>query len=230
MLESQKLVVINPSSEYYFPFFVNLAKTNVLVVGGGKVGSKRALKLANYGAKVTVVSIDFTEELEQNGIIKKIKTDASNLDEEFLRNFDIIITATNDKDLNFKLCETSQKLGKLCNNPTNPTQSTFIIPIFYADKDIEIAVTTLGKSSIVSKLILDKILKTLKADEDYLKLLTRTMGEIKDIMKQKIHDPSLRYSLYHEIFYDSIFQNFILNNNHDYAIRRAEEIINEHIR
>lgn len=230
MLDSQKLVVTNSLSQYYFPFFINLNKINVLVIGGGKVGSKRALKLATYGAKVTVVSLDFSEELAQNPLIRKIKIDANKLDEQFLRDFDIIITATNDKDLNFKLCEISQKLGKLCNNPTNPAQSSFIIPIFYADEDIEIAVTTLGKSTIASKLMLEKILEYLKANEKYLKLLVKTMGEVKKIMKERVSDPSLRYELYHKIFYDSYFQNFILNNNYESALKRAEEIINEHIR
>lgn len=218
----------NLSTQGYFPLFIDLSKFNVLVIGGGKVGSKRALKFANYGAKVTVVSLDFSEELLHNSLIERIKEDARNLNEDFLRRFDIIITATNDKDLNFKLCELSQKIGKLCNNPTNPIQSSFIVPIFYADADIEIAVTTLGKSSIASKVILEKILNCLGSDEAYIKLLVKTMGEVKNIMKNKIADPSVRYQLYQKIFNDQIFQKFILNNNHECAIKRAEEIINEY--
>ncbi|ARM77123.1 siroheme synthase [Acidianus manzaensis] len=201
---------------------------NILIVGGGKVGSKRAIKFADYGAKVTVVSLEFAQELLENNGIDKIKMDANQINEELISRFNIVITATNDHEINSKICEKAQKLGKLCNNPTNPSQSSFIVPIFYADDNIEIAITTLGKSSIASKFILDKILNSLSKDQNYLYLLIKTMGDVKNLMKNKIQNPSLRFELYHKIFYDVNFQNFIQNNNYEYAIKRAEEIINEY--
>ncbi|WP_236748924.1 precorrin-2 dehydrogenase/sirohydrochlorin ferrochelatase family protein [Acidianus manzaensis] len=218
----------NSYSQYYFPLFANLSKMNILIVGGGKVGSKRAIKFADYGAKVTVVSLEFAQELLENNGIDKIKMDANQINEELISRFNIVITATNDHEINSKICEKAQKLGKLCNNPTNPSQSSFIVPIFYADDNIEIAITTLGKSSIASKFILDKILNSLSKDQNYLYLLIKTMGDVKNLMKNKIQNPSLRFELYHKIFYDVNFQNFIQNNNYEYAIKRAEEIINEY--
>ncbi|AWR97347.1 bifunctional precorrin-2 dehydrogenase/sirohydrochlorin ferrochelatase [Acidianus sulfidivorans JP7] len=230
MLHRQKIVVINSYSQYYFPLFANLSKLDVLIIGGGKVGTKRAIKFAEYGAKVTVVSLDFTEELLKNNDINKIKMDANEINADFISKYNIVITTTNNKKINYEICEKAKKLGKLCNNPTNPDQSSFIVPIFYANDNMEIAITTYGKSSIASKFILDKILEYFEKDQEYINLLIKTMGDVKKIMKNKVQDPSLRFNLYHIIFYDSIFQNYIQNNNYENAIKRAEEIINEHNR
>lgn len=50
-------------ANHYFPIFLDLTNLNILIVGGGKVGTKRALKFQEYGAKVSVWSLDFSDEL-----------------------------------------------------------------------------------------------------------------------------------------------------------------------
>lgn len=211
----------------YFPVILDLAKFRILVIGGGKVGSKRAIKFHNYGANVTVVSENFSEDLI-NSPIEKIKINAENLSEDFLRKFDIIITATNNKELNSKLCSIAKNLGKLCNNPTNPEDSNFIVPIFYSDNNYEIAVTTYGKSSLVSEFILNDVLAYLSSKKDFVNLLTDAMAKVKEIAKKKIDDPSIRFTLYYKIFYDKLFSDFLINGKYNEAINRAEEIINEY--
>ncbi|BDC19086.1 bifunctional precorrin-2 dehydrogenase/sirohydrochlorin ferrochelatase [Acidianus sp. HS-5] len=211
----------------YFPVILDLAKFRILVIGGGKVGSKRAIKFHNYNANVTVVSENFSEDL-LNSPIEKIEMSAENLSEDFLRKFEIIITATNNKELNSKLCDMAKNLGKLCNNPTNPEDSNFIVPIFYSDNSYEIAVTTYGKSSLVSEFILNEILDYLSERKDFVNMLTNAMAKVKEIAKEKINDPSIRFTLYYKIFYDKLFSNFLINKKYDEAISRAEEIINEY--
>ncbi|MEM3924680.1 MAG: bifunctional precorrin-2 dehydrogenase/sirohydrochlorin ferrochelatase, partial [Metallosphaera sp.] len=191
---------------HYFPIFLDLTNVKVLVIGGGKVGSKRASKFRDYGAEVTVVSLDFSEDLATRNDIIKVKLDASILGEEFLSKYDIIITATSDQSLNSRLCSLGKSLKKFCNNPTNPNESSFIVPIFYEDDDVGIAVTTMGKSSIMSKVILDKALEALKNDPKIL-LEIKVMNDVKSLLKSKIKDPSIRYNLYHKIFIDKQFES-----------------------
>ncbi len=212
----------------YFPIFLDLTKFRILVVGGGRIGSKRALKISKYCNNVTVYSLEFTQELQQSKV-NLIKGDAKNIDEDFLRNYDIIFVATNDKLINNEICSKAIKLGKLCNNPTNPDISQFIMPIFYSDNDIEIAVTTYGKSSLVSKMILDKIISNI-ADDAAIKASINIMYDIKNYLKKKINDPLLRYKLYHEIFNDNDFEILIKDNKITEAKKRAEEIIDEYVR
>ncbi|MEM0131039.1 MAG: bifunctional precorrin-2 dehydrogenase/sirohydrochlorin ferrochelatase [Saccharolobus sp.] len=209
----------------FYPIFVDISGFNVLVVGGGKIGSKRALSFKKYGANVTVFSLDFSQELKDSHI-NMIQGDASLIDDNLISRYDIILTCTNNPDLNKKICEKSKKLRKLCNNPTNPEDSNFIVPIFYSDENFEIAITSRGKSSILSKEILSKI--TSIVNNSSLQNLLNSMYNVKILLKRKIQDPSVRYLLYHRIYDDETFKEYATKGDLNKALDRAEEIIHEY--
>ena len=52
----------------YYPIFIDLSNFRVLVIGGGKVGTKRALAFKKYGANVCVISLDFSQDLLNSDI------------------------------------------------------------------------------------------------------------------------------------------------------------------
>jgi len=210
----------------FVPLFIDVKDLNVLVTGGGKVGTKRALSFANHGSKVTVVSLSFSEDLIKNeDKIVLVKEDAKNLSVDFLSKFDIIITATNNQKLNSELCELAKKLRKLCNNPTAPEESNFIVPIYYSDDKLSIAITTFGKSSLTSKYILQLIQKEILSKEIYE--LIEAMANVKDLLKHNIADSSERFSYYSKIFNDEIFRNYVKEGKLELAIERAKVLINE---
>ena len=210
----------------FVPLFINVKDLKVLIIGGGKVGTKRALSFADHGSNITVVSLSFSEDLvDSKDKITLIKEDAKNLNADFLSKFDIIVTATNDKELNNKLCELAKNQRKLCNNPTNPEDSNFIVPIYYSDDKLSIAITTFGKSSLTSKYILELIQEEI-LKKDIYELVT-AMGNVKDLLKHNIKDPSQRFSYYSKIFNDEIFRNYIKEGKLELALDRAKVIINE---
>ena len=45
----------------YFPFFFNLNKKNVLLIGGGDVAERKVDLLVKVNANITIVSPDFTD-------------------------------------------------------------------------------------------------------------------------------------------------------------------------
>ena len=45
----------------FFPLFVNVENKEVLIVGGGKIGGRKAQTLREYGGNVTVYSEKVTE-------------------------------------------------------------------------------------------------------------------------------------------------------------------------
>ena len=49
----------------YFPFFVDIAGRNGLIVGGGRVALHKLEKLLPYGARLTVVAPEITESMAQ---------------------------------------------------------------------------------------------------------------------------------------------------------------------
>ncbi|ACP47962.1 siroheme synthase [Sulfolobus islandicus Y.N.15.51] len=208
----------------YYPIFIDLSNFRVLVIGGGKVGTKRALAFKKYGANVCVISLDFSQDL-LNSDIRLIKEDANKIDGSIIEKYDIILTCTNNFELNEKLCNIAKNLRKLCNNPTNPENSNFIVPIFYSDDDMEIAITTKGKSSIVAKEILSKTISIANSPE--MRNLLSAMYDVKTLLKKKVADPSVRYSFYHKIYNDEKFKYYATNGLIEKALHRAEEIIND---
>jgi len=208
----------------YYPIFIDLSNFRVLVIGGGKVGTKRALAFKKYGANVCVISLDFSQDL-LNSDIRLIKEDANKIDGSIIEKYDIILTCTNNFELNEKLCNIAKNLRKLCNNPTNPENSNFIVPIFYSDNDMEIAITTKGKSSIVAKEILSKTISIANSPE--MRNLLSAMYDLKTLLKKKVADPSVRYSFYHKIYNDEKFKYYATNGLIEKALHRAEEIIND---
>jgi len=202
----------------YYPIFIDLSNFRVLVIGGGKVGTKRALAFKKYGANVCVISLDFSQDL-LNSDIRLIKEDANKIDGSIIEKYDIILTCTNNFELNEKLCNIAKNLRKLCNNPTNPENSNFIVPIFYSDNDMEIAITTKGKSSIVAKEILSKTISIANSPE--MRNLLSAMYDLKTLLKKKVADPSVRYSFYHKIYNDEKFKYYATNGLIEKALHRA---------
>ena len=49
----------------YFPFFVDLEDKRGLVAGGGTVALRKLEKLLPYGPRLTVVSLEFREEIRR---------------------------------------------------------------------------------------------------------------------------------------------------------------------
>jgi len=212
----------------FLPIFIRANNLKVLVVGGGKVGSKRALKFVEYGSRVTVVALDISKELLDRKLenLDLIIGDIESFSKDFLNKFDIVITATNNKSLNERICNEVKRLRKLCNNPTNLESSSFIFPIFYDDSEIAVAITTFGKSSLTAKVILNRVMNIVR-DKSIRDLLS-VMGEVKSILKERINDPSKRFKLYQVIFNDPLFERFIFEGDKFRAFKRAEEIISEY--
>lgn len=212
----------------YFPIFIDAENLKVLVIGGGIVGTKRALKFLEYSAHVTVISLEFSKDLlnARNSNLVLIRKNANEITLEDISQYDIIITATNNRELNDKICNLARQLRKLCNNPTNPSNTTFIVPIFFIDNSIGIAVSTFGKSSILSKVVLDNIKEKVLTKELYNSI--NIMFEIKKMLKEKVNNASKRYDLYHIIFYDKKFSELLSKGNNVEALKRAEEIIDEY--
>ena len=82
----------------YFPFYMELSKKSVLLIGGGEVAERKLDLLLKANAKLTIVSPEFTEYIEnlfeEN---KNITPIHDNYKEEYMNNsFSFVIAATNN--------------------------------------------------------------------------------------------------------------------------------------
>jgi len=147
----------------YLPLFINLAGKDVLVVGGGKIATRRALNLLKNGARVTVISKEFSEELKGKEIElveKDLSTESISLSKYFL-----VVIATDDEGVNEKICRLAMDEGILVNRADNFKEGNVIFPIVSEIEGNLIAFTTLGKDPALSRKIREIIEKCSREQE-----------------------------------------------------------------
>lgn len=70
----------------FYPIMIDLEKVNILIVGGGKIASRKAMSLLSYGASIKVISPKFSLELlelaekTKNGIIYSQNIEKESID------------------------------------------------------------------------------------------------------------------------------------------------------
>ena len=140
----------------FYPLFINLKNKKILVIGGGRVGSRRALYLLKAGALVTVISKEFDKKLEiKNKNLKIIKKEINekNLNEISLKNYFLVIIATNDKKINGKIINKIKKNKTLVCRADKPSDGDVIFPAVSGVKEVKIAYTSFGKNPRLIKRI-----------------------------------------------------------------------------
>ncbi|MFQ6051997.1 MAG: bifunctional precorrin-2 dehydrogenase/sirohydrochlorin ferrochelatase [Candidatus Hydrothermarchaeota archaeon] len=147
----------------HVPIHLNAERYNFLIIGGGKVGERRVKKLLEAGAKVTLISKEFSqglEELDHKSLVKIKKTVEKNEIEDLINDFDVIIAATDDKSLNEYIERIARKNKKLVNR-ADSVESDFIFPSWIVRNDIVVSISTQGKNPLLSKHLRERVEKEL---------------------------------------------------------------------
>jgi len=129
----------------YYPIFLELKAKDCLVVGGGKVGTRKAVTLEKCGANVKVISDRFSsgfDDLKQTNIcFEKKEYEKRDVNGMFL-----VFAATDNVDLNQQIKDDASMLNILCNVADAPQNSDFLLPSIVDRGDLILAVSTSGSS------------------------------------------------------------------------------------
>jgi precorrin-2 dehydrogenase/sirohydrochlorin ferrochelatase len=215
------------------PLFIEFKDKNVLVIGGGGVGTLRAKKFLNAGANVKVLSLDFSEELrelEQSGLLELVKCDASDLKtlEEFIKWADLVVVAIPNQSLNKPIVDIAKKYKTLVNLANDAQKTEVVIPFEGEFEGIRFAVTTEGRSGIVARKVKEMFLKVLEEDEEVIYFL-KAMDHLKRYMKAKEIPVQLRMKLYFAISSDEEFRRLVREGRVEEARALAEKLVEEYV-
>ena len=150
----------------WFPLFVNLENKKVLVIGGGKIAYKKITKILEYSANVTIVAEKIEEEkllqLENVKIVdnKRIENDKDTI-EELVKDYFLVIAATNDEELNENIAKICDSRGILINNISSKTEMNAMFGGIVKNDEFQIAVSTGGKNCGRSRAMKSEIQKIL---------------------------------------------------------------------
>ena len=150
----------------WFPLFINLENKKVLVIGGGKVATKKIEKILEYGANITVVTENVVEEkllklenvkIENN---QKIENDKAKI-EKLVKGYFLVIAATDNEELNENIANVCDSNGMLINNVSSKVNMNAMFGGIVKNSEFQIAISTSGKNCKRSRAMKSEIQKVL---------------------------------------------------------------------
>ncbi len=156
----------------HIPFFINVDKWRVLVIGGGHIALRKAKELYLGGAEITLLAparIDGWQDISVNWLQDKYM-------EQNLSTYDLIIAATDDDKLNRKISRDAAKYGIFCNCASKAKKGNVILPGVVRENGITIAISTEGETPFLTKRLKNE---AKKLTEDYSEDTISLLGEIR---------------------------------------------------
>ena len=150
----------------WFPLFINLENKKILVIGGGKVATKKIEKILEYGADITVVTKNVVEEkllqlenikIENN---QKIENDKAKI-EKLVKGYFLVIAATDNEELNENIANVCDSNGMLINNVSSKVNMNAMFGGIVKNSEFQIAISTSGKNCKRSRAMKSEIQKVL---------------------------------------------------------------------
>ena len=153
----------------YFPVHLDLKGHNVVVVGGGKIAEGKVRQLVEAQALVRVVSPDVTPWLAETisaDIIQHTNQLFSTSDLDGAR---LVISATNDRQVNEQILAAARDRGIWCNAVDQPDLCDFITPAVIERGNLQIGVSSSGESPVLAQRVKREIEETI--GDEYGRLL-----------------------------------------------------------
>ncbi len=132
---------------------VLLKDPKILLVGGGKAAYQKAEVLKLNNIDFQIISTEICREIKCLNVNFILKI----FDEHDLKNFNIVINATGNKDVNILLKKLKEKKFFLLNSVDVPEDCDFYFSSLLVYKNLKIAVSSNGASPSLTKIIRDKI-------------------------------------------------------------------------
>lgn len=143
-------------SNTLFPVFLRLDRLSTLVVGGGNVALEKVSALLRNSpeARVTMVAPFYREELlEYLADFPLVERLERKFEFGDLEGRDVVICATDDRDLHVQIKLRASEKHLLCNVADTPDLCDFYLGSIVQKGDLKIAISTNGKSPTLAKRI-----------------------------------------------------------------------------
>jgi uroporphyrin-III C-methyltransferase/precorrin-2 dehydrogenase/sirohydrochlorin ferrochelatase len=153
-----------PHGRRFLPLALDLRAKRCLVVGGGTIGTRKAITLAAAGAEVTVVSPRVGDPLCEQIKAGRISHVKDTFREEHLDGVFLVVAATDDDASNEVIARLGSQRGVLVCDASSADRSAVIFGALLDKEDVTVAVFTGGRDPARSRRTRDKISELLEED------------------------------------------------------------------
>jgi len=201
----------------YYPIYIDIEDRSVLIVGGGTVCARKAETMMRYGARVTIVSPEITDEIaawEQAGVLAVQRKMYAESD---LEGASMVIASTDDQCVNARVARDCRRRRIPVNVVDVTHLCEFIVPAIIEKGSIQIAVSTGGKSPAIARTI----------REDLQKAIGPEYTEVNDLLGtlRKSAKKVLPTDIDRKRFFDGIIASGILDLLREGRRREAFEAV-----
>lgn len=195
----------------------------VMVIGGGAEAYRKVQSVLDSGAKIWVISREFSEEMQRLGAEKKVALLKTGIKDPqaFVDSLNpkpyVLLAATNNSNLNLGLVKAAKYYGCMVYSVDNPQLSDFILPAVAHVGDVKVAVSTSGKSPAMAHVLRERIEK-LVTPEDILEIQLQEKARLE--LKGVVDDPKERSKMLYEILNSVEIKNALSEGK----ITEAEEL------
>lgn len=179
-----------------FPLFLKLEGKRCLVVGAGLIGLEKVQSLLRCGASIQMIAPQAVARLQQLSSRGEIEWLARRFEPEDAAGCDLIIAATNDRQVNQAVFEEASRRSILCNTADDPPLCDFFFGSIVQRGDLQIAISTAGQSPALAQRLRREIDAQLPAD---LGTWLDDLGQLRREVLQAMPAGPERKALLHEL-------------------------------
>lgn len=209
---------------------LNLQGKLVIVIGGGEEALKRIHSLQRENCQIMVISDAINKQIRRLVDAKKIKFKKQKIhDVTILSEYNpyMIITTTNDKELNQDIINNAKKNKIIAYSSDSPESSDFAnLAMIDFENTIQVAIFTGGKSPAMSKKLrikAEKIFKEVITKEDINQIKIQEIA--RRLAKDTISTQKERKTALHRIMNDKEIKQLIKEDKMKRAEKRAAIVL-----
>jgi len=207
----------------YMPVSISMQNRKCLVVGGGRVALRKVDTLLNYEAEITVIAPELDKKIEyyaEKGMLKAEKRPYKPPEAAL---FGLVISASDDNDINKQVHDDCRGAGVPVNVVDNPPLCDFIFPAVVRRGCISVAVSSDGKAPFLSG-HLRFILENMFEERRWNKISAYAAQFRKKVQKRWPDDSDKKTTCYGR-FLDTDWKDIIMEKNAEEIEQMMDEMI-----
>ena len=148
-------------AKHYFPMFIDLSDKNIVVAGGGNIGTRRVNTLLKFTRNIKVVAPKVTPQLLELGKTGKVELCMRPVKRSDFKEAYMVIAATSDWKLNDEIYRVCKAEGIYVNVASDRDSCDFYFPGIYMRDEIVVGVTASGLDHRKARRVREEIQKAL---------------------------------------------------------------------
>lgn len=129
----------------FFPLFIDFTQKKAVVIGGGKIATRRIQTLLDFVGEITVIAPACTKEIEILYEKNEILYQQKKYEKSDIKDADMVLAVTDDSALNEEIYKICKEKNILVNVASNQEKCDFRFPGILEYEDVVIGFNGCGK-------------------------------------------------------------------------------------